>query len=330
MKRIAYVIPYFGKLPKGYQVWLKSCEMNPTVDWLLFTDDFSKYDYPSNVKVRYCTFEDIKKKIQSFYPFKLALNRPYKLCDFKPAYGEIFAEELEEYDYWGMCDVDLMWGDIRMFLTDEILGQYERIGNQGHSTLFRNDKDVNRRYRTCIEGILNYKTVFTNEKSFCFDESGLDRIYEALNIPYYKNVNFAHLRKYDAGFFLDLKPLSEGWKNYRQIFVWDNGKVIRYYLNNRKVQQEEYMYCHFWCRPMNYRARVDNDSICFLIYSDVVCNFNGTVDKNIITRYGRPHKLLFIIKMLWFNRKKITVKKVIFNVKGMIKHLHTKWQDKGG
>lgn len=320
MKRIAYIIPYFGKLPKGCQLWLKTCGMNPTVDWLLFTDDYSNYDYPFNVKVSYCTFEDIKKKIQNCYSFKIALNCSYKLCDFKAAYGEIFEEELEGYDYWGMCDMDLIWGDIRAFLTDEVLEQYERIGNQGHSTLFKNDKDVNRRYRTCIDGILNYKTVYTSEKSFCFDEVGLDKIYEALNIPYYHDVNFAHFRKYDTGFFLDLKPPSEDWKNYRQIFMWDNGKVIRYYLNNEVIEQEEYMYCHFWCRPINYKAKVNQESTQFLIYSDVVCNFNGIVEKDIITKFGKSQRIIFILKMLWCNRKKITAEKVIFNVRGMVKH----------
>lgn len=76
--------------------------------------------------------------------------------------------------------MDLVWGNIREFLTDEILEKYDRIGNQGHSTLFKNNPDVNLRYKKCIGGLLNYRDVYTSEKSFCFDESGLDAIYNAL------------------------------------------------------------------------------------------------------------------------------------------------------
>ena len=46
MKSIAFVIPYFGKFPNYFSLWLQSCRNNPTIDWLLFTDSNEKYDYP--------------------------------------------------------------------------------------------------------------------------------------------------------------------------------------------------------------------------------------------------------------------------------------------
>ena len=36
---ICYVIPYFGKLPAGFKMWLLSCSANDTIDWILYTDD---------------------------------------------------------------------------------------------------------------------------------------------------------------------------------------------------------------------------------------------------------------------------------------------------
>ena len=96
MYSIAYVVPYFGKFPKGFQFWLLSCKCNPSIDWLIFTDDKTPYDYPENVKVTYWTFDQMKKKVQAIYDFPIFLERPYKLCDFKPAYGEIFADELKD------------------------------------------------------------------------------------------------------------------------------------------------------------------------------------------------------------------------------------------
>ena len=56
MNSICYVVPYFGTLPKtSFRLWLKSCKANPTVNWIIFTDDKTEYDYPDNVKVYYTT-----------------------------------------------------------------------------------------------------------------------------------------------------------------------------------------------------------------------------------------------------------------------------------
>jgi hypothetical protein len=145
-KKIGFVVPYFGNLPDYFQVWLDSCKDNPTIDWLLFTNDKSQYEYPSNVKVQYTTFEDIQVLIKRNYEFDVKIESPYKLCDYKIAYGEIFKEYLVNYDFWGYCDVDLIWGDIRKFYTNELLDEYDKIGNQGHATIYRNDIEVNARY----------------------------------------------------------------------------------------------------------------------------------------------------------------------------------------
>ena len=121
MKSIAFVIPYFGKFPNYFSLWLQSCRNNPTIDWLLFTDSNEKYDYPKNVKVTLIQFGELRDKIQNLFDFEISLLKPYKLCDFRPSYGEIFKEQLVGYDYWGFCDIDLIWGDLRKFLTDDLL-----------------------------------------------------------------------------------------------------------------------------------------------------------------------------------------------------------------
>ena len=170
MYSIAYVVPYFGKFPKGFQFWLMSCGCNPTIDWLIFTDDHTDYNYPSNVKVKYWTFEQMKMRVQKIFDFPISLERPYKLCDYKPAYGEIFSDELKGYDFWGDCDVDLVWGNIRRFYTDELLSKYEKIGFNGHSMLFKNTPEVCARFRTCRNEKLNYKEVYSTDKGYAFVE----------------------------------------------------------------------------------------------------------------------------------------------------------------
>ena len=84
--KIAFILPYFGKFDKLFPLWLISCKWNSNIDWLIFTDDETMYDYPTNVKVHYMNFADLRKKIQSLYDFPISLDSPYRLCNFKPAY----------------------------------------------------------------------------------------------------------------------------------------------------------------------------------------------------------------------------------------------------
>ena len=143
MKRIAFIIPYFGKFNSYFELFLKSCEYNSTVDFLLFTDNKEKYNYPANVKVHYTTLQKLKNEFQNKIDFLISLDRPYKLCDYKPLYGHLFADYLTGYDFWGFCDTDLIFGNIRKFYTDEMLDRYDKIGIFGHASIIRNNNDIN-------------------------------------------------------------------------------------------------------------------------------------------------------------------------------------------
>lgn len=143
LSTLLLIIPFFGKFNNYFHLFLKSCEYNPSINWLIITDDDTPYNYPSNVKVRYMSFAELRQKIQSNFDFPISLPHPYKLCDYKPAYGYIFAEELKGFDFWGHCDNDLIFGDIRAFLTPDIFLKYDKILCKGHLSIFRNNEQMN-------------------------------------------------------------------------------------------------------------------------------------------------------------------------------------------
>lgn len=60
--KIKVVIPYFGKLPDYFDLFLKSCEINSEIEFLIFTDQKVKKEYPTNVTVYHTEFEVLKKK----------------------------------------------------------------------------------------------------------------------------------------------------------------------------------------------------------------------------------------------------------------------------
>lgn len=258
MKSICIVIPYFGKFPNYFNLWLESVKFNKDIDFLIVTDSEEEYDIPQNVKIVKSSFNDMKKKIQNLYSFRIKLKTPYKLCDFRPAYGEIFRDELKEYDFWGYCDVDLIFGDIRKFLTDDMLNKYEKISLHGHFSLYRNNDRMNSLYKSKIKELIDYKFVFRQNWSYHFDE------YPGISfICQYKNIKTIDIEQYADMSWLDYKFIKKYDKSGRsddrddieQIFYWKDGKLYNLIKEHNQVNVEEYMYIHLQKRTMENKVK---------------------------------------------------------------------------
>lgn len=267
MKSICYIVPYFEKLPPNFQLWLVGCEANPSVNWIVYTDGHSDFKWPKNVKCSYCSFEEVKARIQSFYYFWVDLSRPWRLALMKSAYGEIFQTDIKEFDFGGYCDVDMMWGNIRKFYSEDILDSYDRIGFQGHSTLMRNTEENNLLYRTIIDGETSYKDVFSGLSDYSFDENGMDSIFKYLGKKTYSKINFANLMKYNTRFFLGAFPIDDDFKNKYQVFTWEHGTLMRHFLDyGDVVKTEEFCDIHFWCRPMKFDMKKISINTTYYMY----------------------------------------------------------------
>ncbi|MBQ1556002.1 MAG: hypothetical protein IIZ79_00005, partial [Aeriscardovia sp.] len=236
------------------------------------------------------------------------------------AYGEIFEEELRGYDFWGHCDLDLMFGNIRKFLTDDILEEYDKIGDQGHSTLYKNKTDINSLYRTHIDGIEEYEHILSSSKNYVFDEQVICNMYKELGKDYYNKTIYAHLNKYESSFYLGHLSEADVYKNKWQVFGWKDGVLTRYYLHNNNVETEEFMYIHFWCRPITYIIKDCSSDDEYVMYPDVVKRYNGQIDVKFLKRHGHKAKIPFLIKSLFRNRKKITIKRIMFNIKSFSRY----------
>ena len=320
MKTICYIIPYFGKLPKNFALYLLGCAQNPTIDWKILTDDRTPYEFPTNVHVKYCNYEEVKQRIKAWFDFETVIDRPWRLSLFKPAYGEIFAEELSGYDFWGHCDIDLMWGNIRTFYSENNLNKYERLGFLGHSTLYKNTPEVNARYKRIVPGEINYKDVFSGRSSYSFDENGMDAIYRYLNIPYFDEVVFADLEKYEPGFVLGHFPASEKDKNKYQIFTWENGRLYRNYLQKDGIHRDEFLYIHFFCRPMKYSADRLSPDTTYYMYPDVMTDKQIGVSVKSLKKYGCRNNIAFLAESLWTNRHKITWQRIRSNFRTFLNY----------
>ena len=118
-------MPYFGKLPDFFPVFLKSCKYNSSFNWLIITNDKTSYSYHSNVLPMYMSFSMFKEKVQSKFDFQINLDTYQKLCDYKPSYGYLFEDQIKDYKFWGFCDIDVVLGNLDHFITDALLDEYD-------------------------------------------------------------------------------------------------------------------------------------------------------------------------------------------------------------
>ena len=173
MPRIILIITYSGKFPWHFPYFLHSCRFNPTIDFIIFTDnDYPNLDLPSNLKMIPYSIGRFKAAASKALGFEVAIESGYKLCDFKPVYGFVFSNFIKEYDFWGYCDMDVIFGNIRLFMTDELLNEYDIISARhdyltGCFALYRNNPFM----RELFKQSKDYRKVFTDPRNFFFDET---------------------------------------------------------------------------------------------------------------------------------------------------------------
>lgn len=287
-KKIMIFIPYFGNLDsKGYfQRFLDSCKNNGSFTWMIFTDDRTGYEYPSNVIVEYIEFSAFCKLIQKKFDFQIKIDAPYKLCDFKPAYGDIFRERLEGYDWWGFGDTDLIWGKADHFITDQMLDKYDQLYSRGHLTLSKCTENMLTLYKD-EDGVGLYKVIFSSSKHYAFDElhkaGGWREIVKRNNIKLYDKLDFADIAKVNRfcvfRFELAQVELKKDEKNkHLSVFRWDDTGLKRFFYRDGKQFEEEYLYIHLQRRVLN--DKIPSRKAYFIVPNRIVKGKNVTLLKS--------------------------------------------------
>jgi hypothetical protein len=286
-----------------------SCGYNDTIDWILFTDcDWG--EVPSNVKIINLSFDNLKTNIQKCFDFGICLEKPYKICDYRPAFGYIFSDYLKGYDFWGYCDFDMIFGDIRKFVNDDILENYEKIYTRGHLSLYKNNEKINYLFKSNL-GNMFYKEVFTTNISKVFDEEeGIYDIFLKNNCKVYDKYEYIDLCKFSKELINNSYTLL---KNYKyQTIIFDNGKVEFVHMHNKNLIKKEVVYVHYSGK------KFDNKGLKKFQFTKI-----GTekIDENNYFKYDNAN-MIFYIKI------KITIKKFVFRVNRKINKVRMKLIEK--
>ena len=253
MNKIALIIPYFGKYPAIIDAWIKTIQYNPEIDFMVFSDNSPSEERPENLIWHRISFEEVKELAQRCFDFPIWLETAYKLCDYRPAYGLIFKDFLNGYDFWGHCDPDVVWGKFSDYLTEDILNFNDRIYSRGHLCLYRNNEKMNNLFKEDhgFKDCYDYRRVFTRRFGCDFDEwgtkygLGMSTICKRYQISSYDKVDFADL-SYSYYDFRMATP--DGFD--AKIFVSTPNGLYGYKLESGKLVKKEYLYVHLQKRSI--------------------------------------------------------------------------------
>ncbi len=241
-KSIVILFPYFGCFPPQYMAWRASALSNIDIDFMFFTDQ--QVEPAHNIIVYNMQFTDFQKLVQDAFDFKIVLDRPYKLCEYKQAYGYILQSYIKSYDFWGFGDLDLVYGDIRHFITEEVLSRKFILG-WGHLTLMSNDDDTNTYFMKQATGYQNYKDAFTTSIITFFDEFDhkgcSDKWRDCRPSDCWLEQPFDNASKPKQSFHFC--SLNRGWKQV--IFEHINNKLYMLRFNKGQLEKKESLYAHF-------------------------------------------------------------------------------------
>lgn len=247
MTSIALIMPYFGTWPQWIDLFFDSCISNYDVDFYFYTDCDIPDIKANNLYFQTTTFSNYCEMVSSRLGVDFHPSHPGKLCDLKPFYGFIHQDVLNKYDFWGFGDIDLVFGNIRHFYTEELLNQYDVLSTHfdrisGHFALFRN----NEKYRNICFSMRHWKRDLLKEQNCILDEAEFSfRIIPESRIPRWI---YAKIWKYF------------GWTFASKLHYWFIPILFKYCrINNKRIRFVEMNVHPTWTGSSQWRY-VNGDS----------------------------------------------------------------------
>ena len=269
--RIWLFVPYFGAFPNYFQLYLDSLRENADcLSVFLMTDNsLSGYQVPDNLIPIQLTLSALREKAARLINHEFGmnvqpdalLNQPYKLCDFRIMYPELFRDVSEQYgvtddDFLGWGDCDLIYGRFSDFL--DMKEDYQIIGGfHGHFTALRNTHSFRKLFKA-VEGL---PRLLVDEKSHLVDEIAfrkplLDFLERSGYRMFYINRYFCDIVP-ECFFGLFRQDHAERKKNFFDVYHSDKEIDYVHYDRDGRLtvvyedgDSRQSIYCHLQKRTM--------------------------------------------------------------------------------
>lgn len=282
--KIRLIANYFGQFPRYFQLYLDTCRFNASIEWLFFTDqDMSGLDVPCNVKVIRMTMDEMKNRLQSCFPFQIRYERAWDFCAFRPVLGSVFKQELEDADYWGWCDCDLIFGNLAPVVELAERGVYDKLFPKGHLSFVKNDERLVEFTR--IHPTIRQAIDLSMNGLPCVDEVAYPNVvladYGAKQADVFPFVNLycrhGHFSLRETSALNKVLEIEEG-VDPSCIFTWKNGELVGHFaMSNGLVKRVNLAYVHFFRREMRPFVERFDDGVCYLIMPNKIIRYDGDV-----------------------------------------------------
>jgi len=235
-------VQWFGPWPEWIEIFVESCKWNPEVDWLIFTDQQPPENKCPNVRFRNLSFKAHLEHIGQRIGLRLDAADPYKLCDLKPCLGFAYEDLLGNHEFFGYCDLDVVFGNIRDFYTNDLLNRFDVISTHGrrlagHFTILRND--VFR--RNAFRRIRHWRRKARNARPSALDEKRFGEVF--LRPSLWRQLTEPRARVLLEEQFStpwSTKPWLDGSHTYPPRWYWRDGKLTAEGYGDR-----QFLYLHF-------------------------------------------------------------------------------------
>lgn len=248
MKSIVILIPYFGKWPYWFDFFLLSCAHNRSIKWLFFTDCGVPERAPANCTFREMSFARYKRLVRAELGINFDPERPYKLCDLKPALGLVHRRDIAGFDFWGFSDIDVVYGDLRAYFTPERL-RHQLLSCHGHRvsghlTLLANNDLINHAFTR----VPDWQRLLTGPH-VAFDERHFTHVFlrhrswpKWLRDRVYRNDPYVRVADFNETFSTCPcnVPWIDGSFNFPGAWYWRDGRLTTDISGDR-----EFPYFHF-------------------------------------------------------------------------------------
>lgn len=274
--KVVIITSRFGSLSSFFDTWLESASRNKNFDFLILTDIDISCSADNIMVKKYDSFECFINEVNKKIGYKTGITTPFKTADLRPAYAFLFEDTLKrkycerykhegEYDFWGYCDTDLIFGELSRFISDDVLDKCDVFQTWGHFTLIRNIDKFNQLYGTPYKSYQLKKCLRLPEN--CMVEEG----------PFILQLNAAGAR-IDSSVrrIADIKrntfEFTVDGRNYEnQRFIYRNGRILRIVEEEQTRVVDEFMYIHFMKRIIE---NIPNH------YTNLLLNENGIMPLN--------------------------------------------------
>lgn len=129
------ICPYFGDLPPWMGHWHANAEraLLPAGYTILLDHDEDSFR------------DRVRRVLDIEAPTMWGTGN---IWDFRPAFGLLYADELDGFDFWGHTDFDCVYGRVGEWIPDELLADLDLLANHddyvsGPWSLYRNVDTVN-------------------------------------------------------------------------------------------------------------------------------------------------------------------------------------------